>query len=50
MQVYLNHIQLSFYQFQPNESIANRLVVSIQNIEVLDLIRESSTVNFVFLS
>ena len=42
MQVCLNHIQLSFYQFEQHEYIANRLVVSIQNIQVLDLIRDSN--------
>eukprot|EP01083_Nonionella_stella_P303870 1053471_1 len=42
MQVCLNNIELSFYQFHPYESIANRLVLSIHNVEVLDLIRESN--------
>jgi len=42
MQVCLDHAQLSFYQFGAHERIANRLVLTIESVEILDLIQASN--------
>ncbi|ETO36998.1 hypothetical protein RFI_00063 [Reticulomyxa filosa] len=42
MQFSLNHTQLFFYQFAKKDIVANRVVLSVETIEILDQIRESN--------
>ncbi|ETO16445.1 hypothetical protein RFI_20894 [Reticulomyxa filosa] len=42
MQFSFDHLQLSFYRFAKKATIANRFVVSVETVEIIDRIRESN--------